>query len=95
MVLETNFSYNYSMWLFPHSDIKNVKQFYWLSVFNNGWFINSNWIFLALVFMTKPILGLMDGLSVAIGMIVDLPSGAIADLIGRKKTIVFSRFFFT
>lgn len=80
--------------IFPYSEVKNVKAFYLLSIFTNGWFINANWIFLALTFMTKAQLGLMDGVSLAIGNFVDLPSGAIADLIGRKKIIIFARFLF-
>jgi MFS family permease len=80
--------------LFPLARIKNVRLFYLLTVFTNGWFINSNWIFLALTLMTKTQLGLVDGGSFLIGTLVDLPSGALADLVGRRKTIIFSRMLF-
>jgi MFS family permease len=67
---------------------------YFLTIFNNGWFINANWIFLALSLMNKSVLGLVDSGSLLIGTLVDLPSGAVADIIGRRKTIIVSRFVF-
>lgn len=80
--------------LLPHSDVKNVRVFYWLTVFNNGWFITANWIFLALSMMSRSRLGLIDGLCFIVGTVVDLPSGALADLIGRKRTILIARVIF-
>ncbi len=80
--------------LLPHREIKNVSTFYLLTILTNGYFINANWIFLALSLMNKAQLGLIDGISFVIGNIVDLPSGAIADIIGRKRTIIVARAVF-
>lgn len=77
----------------PHSRVKNVRIFYLLTVFVNGWFISANWIFLALTMMSQSRLGLIDGASFIVGTLFDLPSGALADLIGRKRTIIIARLF--
>lgn len=77
---------------FPKGDIKNIKLFYILSALNNAWFAEANWFFVWLRFMTASQLGLLDAAVFAYGLLIEIPSGAVADLIGKKKSIVAAMF---
>ena len=43
--------------------------------------------------MTYQLLGIVGAVAFVIGLILEIPSGAIADTIGRKKIIVVSLLF--
>jgi len=58
-----------------------------MRIFSLGWFIIGNWLFFALMFISPFQMGVLESISFAIGMILEIPSGAIADLLGKKKTI--------
>jgi MFS family permease len=73
---------------FPKSKIKNIKLFYILSALNNVWFIEGNWFFFWLRFMTAGQLGLLDASVFAYGLVAEIPSGAVADLLGKRKTLI-------
>ncbi len=73
---------------FPQANIKNIKLFYILSALNNVWFIEGNWFFFWLRFMTSGRLGLLDASVFAYGLIAEIPSGAIADLLGKRKSLI-------
>lgn len=75
---------------FPHSEIKNIKLFYILSALNNVWFIEGNWFFFWLRFMTSSQLGILDASVFAYGLVAEVPSGAIADLLGKRKSLIIS-----
>jgi MFS family permease len=55
-------------------------------------FISGNWIFFWLRLMTYGQLGLVDALSFGFGMLMEIPTGAIADMIGKKRTMMFAMF---
>jgi len=74
----------------PESSNKNIALFYFLTLVNNSWFIAGNWIFFWTRFMTYGRLGVVDALAFAFGLIMEVPTGAVSDLIGRKKTILAS-----
>jgi MFS family permease len=76
--------------LFPEIKIKNIALFYLLTTFNNLWFIAGNWIFFWTRFMTYGQLGWVDASAFAFGLLMEVPSGAVSDLLGKKRTIVAS-----
>lgn len=75
--------------IFPLSHIRNVTLFYVLSAVYNMWFVSGVWIFIWGMFMSKTQIGISDMITFTIGFLVELPSGVIADIIGRKKAILF------
>lgn len=73
---------------FPLREISNIRLFYILTACNSAWFIAGNWIFYWTRFMTYGQLGLMDATCFLFGLLMEIPSGAIADMIGKRKTII-------
>lgn len=69
--------------------LKNIALFYLLTIFSSSWFIAGNWLFYIYSFISPKHMGLLESLSFAIGLILEVPSGAIADLIGKRKSVVF------
>ena len=65
---------------------------YLLAVANGTSFIVGNWIFFWTRFMTYGELGVVDGVAFAFGLILGVPTGAVADIIGKKKTVVAAMF---
>ncbi|HYD35003.1 MAG TPA: MFS transporter [Vitreimonas sp.] len=74
--------------LFPFSHLRNIALFYVLSAVYNAWVVAGVWVFVWGRFMTKTQIGVSDAFTFAIGFLVELPSGVMADIIGRKKAIV-------
>lgn len=72
---------------------RSIALFYLLSLTNNMWFLAGNWIFFWLRYMTYGQLGWIDALCFAFGMFMEIPTGAISDLLGKKRTIMLSQFF--
>jgi len=54
------------------------------------WFIMGNWLFFWLKFMTISEVGLFDAIAFGIAMVVEIPSGAVADLLGKRKTLILA-----
>lgn len=79
--------------LFPLRHIRNIALFYVLSACYNLWFVAGVWVFIWGRFMTKTEIGISDVVSFSIGFLFELPSGVIADLIGRKKAIIIGNLF--
>lgn len=73
---------------FPDFGLKNIRLFYLLGIFLNGWFFLSNWTFYFLKYVTKTELGIIEGLPMLIGIILEIPTGALADLLGKKRIII-------
>lgn len=72
---------------------RNIIVFYILSVIQGAFFIEGNWIFLYLIYFNYEMLGFIDTVAFSVGLLLEIPSGAIADVIGRKKTIIMAMFF--
>jgi len=53
------------------------------------WFVSGVWVFIWGMFMSKTQIGISDMITFTIGFLIELPSGVIADIIGRKKAIFF------
>lgn len=81
--------------VFPFWRMRNVAMFYCLSAVYNMWFVAGVWIFIWGKFMTKTQIGISDALTFSIGFLVELPSGVLADIIGRKKAIVLGNALLT
>lgn len=75
--------------LFPLWRHRTIGLYYVLNAVYNCWFVAGVWAFVWGMFMTKAQIGLSDSLTFALGFIIELPSGAIADVIGRKRTVIF------
>lgn len=73
---------------FPKANTPNIKWFYVLSALNNVWFIEGNWFFFWLRFMDPGQLGILDASVFAYGLVAEIPSGAIADLLGKRKSLI-------
>ncbi len=51
------------------------------------WFIASNWIYFWTKYMSYGQLGWVDAIGFGFALLLEVPSGAIADLLGKRKTI--------
>ncbi len=71
----------------------SVRNFYLLQIFSNGWFIKAAWVLWFLKFFSYGEFGFFDSMAFLFGFFLEIPSGAIADIFGRKKTMIFG--FFT
>lgn len=65
-----------------------IRWFYLLSALFACWFATGNWYFLWKLYLTNGQIGIFDSICFTAGMLVEIPSGAIADLFGRKKTLI-------
>lgn len=75
------------------NNLKNITIFYWLGLFLNGWFILPNWFFLYSQHLTIKEIGIVEGIAILTGILLEIPSGALADKIGKKKTIILGSIF--
>lgn len=53
----------------------------------NLWFVGAIWLYFYRIFITDQQVGILDGLAFAIGLIAEVPSGALADRFGRDKMV--------
>lgn len=74
----------------PSFDLRNIKLFYIFNLVHEAFFTEGNWIFFFLIFFNYQELGTIDAITLSLGIMLEIPSGAVADLIGKKKTIIFS-----
>ncbi len=56
-------------------------------VLTNLWFVGAVWLYFYRLFMTDHQVGVLDGMAFAIGMLAEVPSGALADKFGRDKMV--------
>jgi len=56
-------------------------------VFSNLWFISALWLFFYRLYITDQQIGLLDGLAFAVGLLAEVPSGALADRYGRDRLV--------
>jgi len=76
--------------MFPDFGVKNIRLYYLLAIFLNGWFILPNWVFYFLKYLSISQISLIDGIAISIGLLMEVPSGALSDLLGKKKMMIFS-----
>jgi len=73
--------------MFPTFGNKNILLYYIITAFSSAWFIIANWLFFVLRFISPYNMAVLEAVSFGIGLLLEVPSGAIADLIGKKKTV--------
>jgi len=74
--------------LFPLWRHRTVSAYYALSFLNNAYFIAGVWVFILNHFITNQQIGISDAMAFGFGLIVEVPSGALADMFGRKRSVV-------
>jgi MFS family permease len=67
---------------------KALKSFYTISTFWSAFFATANWFFFWRIFLSSGKIGLVDSICFLVGMIAQIPTGAIADKIGRRQTMI-------
>lgn len=78
---------------FPTFGLKNIRVYYLLGIFLSGWFIVPNWVFFYSRYLTIKQIGVIDGLSVLLYLLLQIPTGALSDLFGKKMTIIIGSLF--
>ncbi len=78
--------------LFPEYRTPNIAVYYVLSFLSEFYFITGNWIFFWLRYMTYGEMGFLDMVAFSFGFLMEVPAGAIADRIGRKRSIALAFF---
>lgn len=53
----------------------------------NLWFVGAVWLYFYRIFITDQQVGILDGLAFTIGLLAEVPSGALADKFGRDKVV--------
>ena len=56
-------------------------------LFSNLWFLSATWLYFYRIFITDQQVGFLDGMAFAIGLLAEVPSGALADKFGRDKMV--------
>ncbi len=70
---------DHQTWLF--------RKFLVYSLFTNLWFLSAVWLYFYRLFVTDQQVGILDGMAFAIGLLAEIPSGALADRFGRDKMV--------
>lgn len=80
--------------------INMTKEQKWLSgkyiaykALTNMWFVGAVWLYFYRIFMTDQQVGFLDGMAFAVGLLAEVPSGALADKFGRDKIVRIGQFF--
>lgn len=66
----------------------NIRIYYLREIFENAFFIAGSWLAYWLKFMNGAELGIIDAVTFGASVLFEVPSGAIADLFGKRKTII-------
>lgn len=74
---------------------RNIKISYFLSYAFHSWFWMGNWIFYYLMFGGYASVAMIDSGALLASLIFEVPTGAFADLFGKKKTLILSFFILT
>lgn len=70
----------------------NITIYHALNMASSCAFINGNWIFFWLRVMTLGQLGVVDATAFAFGLVMEVPTGALSDMIGKRWTLIMSMF---
>lgn len=64
-----------------------AKKYLTYKFLSNLWFVGAVWLYFYRIFITDQQVGILDGMAFAIGLIAEVPSGALADKFGRDKMV--------
>jgi len=71
---------------------RNIPISYFLAFSKNTWFWLGTWVFYYLRFTNYAGIGIIETILIVTFTVTEIPTGAIADLFGRKKTLILSFF---
>jgi hypothetical protein len=77
---------------FPSYGVRNVRLYYVVTIFLSAWFQIGNWLLYALLYMNTGTFAVYEAIAFGLGILVEIPSGAFADLFGRKRTVLIGAF---
>lgn len=77
---------------FPNYGEDNVKWFYVVTILGNSWFQLGNWLLFVLLFMGEREFAVYEAVAFGIGILVEIPSGAFADMLGKKRAVSIGLF---
>lgn len=63
------------------------KRYLAYRVLTSMWFLSAVWLYLYRIYITDYQVGILDAVAFAIGLVAEVPSGALADRFGRAKLI--------
>lgn len=68
------------------------KRYLYYKLLTNMWFLGAVWLYFYRIYITDQQVGLLDGMAFAIGLIAEIPSGALADKFGRGNMVKLGQF---
>lgn len=69
--------------------VKQIERRYLAyQLFRNFWLVGAIWLLYYRLFMSDQQVGVLDAISFSLGLLAEIPSGALADYLGRKKLII-------
>lgn len=74
----------------PLNKIRNIRVYYLITILFNSWYILGNWIFFWNRYMTYGKIGIVDAAAFAFGLLMEIPTGAIADLLGKRISLLLA-----
>jgi len=74
---------------------RNISLSYFLAAMKHSWFFLGIWVFYYLQFTDYAGIGLLETVMIGTTTLGEIPTGAIADLFGKKKTLILSFFLET
>lgn len=77
-------------WGGRNCNMRNIKLIYILSILYNSWFWIGIWVLYYLRYTSYAGIGLLESVMIFTSTTTEIPTGAIADLLGRKKTLTMS-----
>lgn len=73
----------------------NINTLYYVSFFSELFFIISIWLLFYLGFLTLPQIALLTIIRQFATLFLELPTGALADLWGKKRTLILGFFLYS
>lgn len=64
-----------------------TRRFLAYKFFTNLWFVSAVWLYFYRLFVTDQQVGILDSAAFALGLLAEIPSGALADRFGRSKLV--------
>jgi len=78
--------------LFQTFGIKNVAAYYLAGFFSSCFFMQGNWLLFYERVITRQQMGTIAVISTIAGILFEIPTGALADLLGKKRVILIGMF---
>lgn len=63
------------------------RRYLWYQFFTNTWYIGVIWLYFYRLFINDQQVGFLDGMAFAVGLLAEVPAGALADKFGRSRLV--------